>query len=107
MRLPHARRTQQQDVLFLIEWRRIAFECQSHMLKMVAQRHAQHLLGLCLPDDEPVQMPCNISRLEIETELRLSRCRTFTDARLGGCVELGFLFTRRANPLRHPRCNWT
>ena len=68
MRLTHARGTQQQDVLLLIEGGINPFLGHAHMLEMVAQRHAENFLGLSLTDDKAVKMPCDFSRLEFESE---------------------------------------
>ena len=54
MCIAHTRRPEQQDILLLIKRRGIPLHRQAHVLEMIAQRHAQHLLRLPLPDDKPV-----------------------------------------------------
>ena len=68
VRLTHARGTQQQDILLLIKGGIDPFLGHTHMLKMVAQRHAENLLGLGLTDDKAVEMPRDFSGLEFESE---------------------------------------
>jgi len=38
---------------------------------MVAQRHAEHLLGVVLPDHEPIQVGLDLLRLLVEPEDRV------------------------------------
>ena len=67
--LAHARRPDEDDVLLGVIRRLLPFERQPDMVIVIAQRHAQHLLGLVLLDDKPVEVFLHLARFVVELEL--------------------------------------
>ena len=89
---PDASWSEEQNILFLIERSLFALERQAHMLKVVAEGHPEHFLGLVLADDKAVEMPGDIRRLEREGKFlrgsRLAADRGFGDRGFVDAAEL-------------------
>ena len=61
--------TKKEDILFLIKGSLLTLQREAHMLEVIAQSHAENLLGFVLANDKAVQMPGDICRFQAEGKI--------------------------------------
>src|SRR5262249_47008417 len=73
----HAGGADENNILLGVVRRFLAFESQSNVVIMVAQRHAQDFFSLVLLDDKAVEVRLDVPRLVMKSELLRLRLAVF------------------------------